>query len=167
MGAQLLHNARPQEFMGAQILYVGWHLLFVSDHTLHMVAHMLYLGINVLCVPSQTCGNLHAFMGNHDIMYGFPHSCNGRPYYRLHDHDGLWMCNAYCVWAPRKNLEPHTFCWATTNCKWTSTRRDVGAYAMCVYNHTDARNTHNVGMGAYMYAHANMWARIMHAHARR
>ena len=42
----------------------------------------------------------------------------------------------------------------------------MDAYVMHVHNHTCTRYAHNVGMGAYMYAHVNMWARIMHAHAR-
>lgn len=152
-GCTQSQSTRPQDFMGAHILWVGSHKLYMSTHTLRMVA--------------QTCGNIHAFMGDHDIVCGLPWYCSGHSQYRLHDHDGLWMHNNRSAWAPRKNLKPHAFCWTATNCRWAPTRRYMDAYVMHVHAHTCTRYAHSVGMGAYMYAHENMWARIMHAHARR
>lgn len=104
----------------------------------------------------------------------------------------LWTAMILCVVSHAIAVVAHnTACTTTTACGcativvyghpgkiWSLTRfagqprianghptlRYVVAYVMHVHTHAC---THSVDMGAYMYAHANMWARIMHAHARR
>lgn len=95
--------------LDARVFCVGVNVLHVENHTFQVVA--------------KHASILMRYCTSSNISLAHPRSLM-----RICGH------STQTTLAPRKNLEPHAFCWQSTNCQWTSTQRYVGASVMrCAY----------------------------------